>query len=45
MKLKKEGFDLEKVDELMYVLLPGESDFTSLLKENYENIQKHRYKF
>ncbi|MHA2398866.1 MAG: long-chain-acyl-CoA synthetase [Promethearchaeota archaeon] len=45
VKLKKEGFDLRKIDEPMYVLLPGESDFTSLLKENYENIQKQRYKF
>ncbi|MFW9875736.1 MAG: hypothetical protein ACFFG0_21750, partial [Candidatus Thorarchaeota archaeon] len=45
VKLKKEGFDFEKIDDPIYVLLPDESKFTSLTREIYENIQNRYYKF
>ncbi|MFX1573732.1 MAG: long-chain-acyl-CoA synthetase [Promethearchaeota archaeon] len=45
VKLKKEGFDLESIDDLLYVMLPGESEYTSLTKDIYENIQSGLYKF
>jgi citronellyl-CoA synthetase len=45
VKLKKEGFDPDKIDDQMYILLPNESDFTPLTQEIYENIQSRSYKF
>ncbi len=45
VKLKKEGFDFEKVDDPMYVILPDESDYIPLKKEIYDNIQNRVYKF
>ncbi|MHA1884311.1 MAG: long-chain-acyl-CoA synthetase [Promethearchaeota archaeon] len=45
VKLKKEGFDPDKIDDQMYILLPNESDFTPLTQEKYENIQSRSYKF
>ncbi len=36
--LKREGFDRERIRDPLYVLLPGESEFTALTKEIYENI-------
>lgn len=45
VKLKKEGFDFEKVDDPMYVLLPDESEFIPLKRDIYDNIQKQRYTF
>jgi len=45
VKLKKEGFDLVKIDDPLYVMLPGESEYTPLTKDIYENIKKNKYKF
>lgn len=45
IKLKKESFDLKKIDEPMYVLLPGESEYTPLTKDTHQSIQKGEYKF
>ncbi len=45
VKLKKEGFDPDKNDDQMYILLPNESEFTPLTQEIYENIQSRSYKF
>ncbi|MFX0164293.1 MAG: long-chain-acyl-CoA synthetase [Candidatus Hodarchaeota archaeon] len=45
VKLKKEGFDLEKIDDPIYIVLPDESEFTPLTKDIYENIQNQHYKF
>jgi citronellyl-CoA synthetase len=45
VKLKNEGFDLEKIEDPLYVMLPFESKFVPLTKEIYENIQNGRYKF
>ena len=45
VKLKKEGFNIEKIDDQMYVILPNESEFSPLTQEIYENIQNRSYKF
>jgi len=45
VKLKKEGFDLANIEDPLYVVLPGESEYTPLTKEIYENIQNQEYKF
>ncbi len=45
VELKKEGFDLENIDDPLYVMLPGESEYTPLTKNIYENIQNKKYKF
>ena len=43
--LKKESFTLENLDDPLYVMLPGESEYVPLTKEIYENIQNGQYKF
>jgi len=45
IKLKEEGFDLENIEDPLYVMLPGESEYTPLTKDIYENIKKKKYKF
>lgn len=44
-KLKSEGFNIEKFDELVYVLLPGASDFTKLDQEVFSKINTNQYRF
>ncbi len=44
-KLKEEGFDFYNVDDSLYVILPGESEYVPLTKEIYENILDQKYKF
>ncbi|MFX1532296.1 MAG: long-chain-acyl-CoA synthetase [Promethearchaeota archaeon] len=44
-KLKNESFDIEEINDPLYVILPDESEFTSLTKEIYENIQNQNYNF
>jgi len=45
VEIKKEGFELENIDDPLYVMLPGESEYTPLTKDIYENIQNKKYKF
>jgi citronellyl-CoA synthetase len=45
VKLKKEGFDLEKVEDPLYIMLPQESEYISLTRDIYKNIQNGVYKF
>ncbi len=45
MKLKKESFNFEHIDDPMFVLLPGESKYIPLTKEIYQNIQNKKYEF
>jgi citronellyl-CoA synthetase len=45
VQLKKEGFDIDAVMDRLYVLLPGESEFTPLTEEVYKNINEGRYRF
>jgi hypothetical protein len=43
--LKKESFNLEDIDDILYVMLPGEKEYTPLTKEIYKDIQNSKYKF
>ena len=43
--LKKESFDPDLVNDVLYVLLPGESEYQPLTKEIYQNILEGEYKF
>ncbi|KKK44738.1 MAG: Long-chain-fatty-acid--CoA ligase FadD17 [Candidatus Lokiarchaeum sp. GC14_75] len=43
--LKKQGFDINKVKDSIYVLLPGVSNYTQLTNENYEKILNAGYNF
>ncbi len=45
VKLKEEGFDLEKVEDPLYIMLPHKSEYVPLTEEIYENIQNGQYKF
>jgi citronellyl-CoA synthetase len=38
--LKKEGFDLDIIDDALYVMLPNESNYKPLTREIYDDIQK-----
>lgn len=43
--LKIEGFDIDNIDDMLYVLLPNELDYQPLTKEIYDNILHQKYKF
>ena len=43
--LKKEGFDPGVVPDSLYVLLPGESEFTPLTADVFAEIQQGKYRF
>ncbi len=43
--LKKEGYNPGIVADPVYVLLPGESEYTWLTADVYSEIQQGRYKF
>ena len=45
VKLKREGFDIKKINEPLYVILPGQSEYIPLTTEIYDNIQNQKYKF
>ena len=45
VKLKSEGFDIEKFNDPLYVMLPGQSEYAPLTREIYDNIQNQKYKF
>ena len=45
VKLRKEAFDLENIDDPLYIMLPGESEYTPLTKDIYENMLNGQYKF
>ncbi len=45
VKLKKEGFDIESIEDPIYVLLPSESEYVPLTKKIYANIQNQKHKF
>ena len=36
--LKKEGFDIDNIDDVLYVMLPHEADYIPLTKEIYKDI-------
>ncbi len=43
--LKREGFDLNRVNDPIYVLLPGSSDYVRLTPECLQDIRKGKYRF
>jgi citronellyl-CoA synthetase len=45
VKLKKQGFNIEKIEDPLYVMLPGESEYTLLTNKVYNKIQNQIYKF
>ncbi len=45
VELKKEGFDLEMIDDPLYVMLPSKAEYVPLTKEIYDNILNGQYKF
>ena len=45
VELKKEGFDPGQVNDTLYVLLPGETEYQPLGEEIYQNILDGKYRF
>ncbi len=43
VQLKKECFDIETVEDPMYVLLPGSSEYTPLNRDICNNLQKYEF--
>ena len=42
---KQEGFDIKKIEDPIYILLPGNKEYIPLSKTIYENIGKGKYRF
>lgn len=45
LKMKKESFDIEKIDDPIYILLPDSKEYVPLSEIIYENIGKGVYRF
>lgn len=45
VKLKNESYDIDNIEDPLYVLLPNESKYVPMTKEIYENIQNQIHKF
>jgi citronellyl-CoA synthetase len=45
IKLKKESFDIESIDDPLYIKLPDKSEYIPLTKEIYEDIHNQKYDF
>jgi acyl-CoA synthetase (AMP-forming)/AMP-acid ligase II len=45
VELKQEGFDPDRVDDALYVLLPGEAEYQPLSGEVYTEILEGKYRF
>jgi citronellyl-CoA synthetase len=45
VKLKKEGFNLDKIEDSLYIMLPGKSEYVLLTREIYEDIKTGKYEF
>jgi citronellyl-CoA synthetase len=43
--LKNEGFNLRNIEDPLFVMLPSESEYTSLTKDLYKKIENQEYKF
>ena len=44
-EMKQEGFDLKKIDDPIYILLPGSKEYITLSENIYENIGNGEYRF
>lgn len=45
VELKKDGFDPARINDSLYVLLPGEAEYQSLTENIYADIMANKYKF
>jgi len=45
VKLKAEGFKVNEIKDLLYVLLPNSSEYVSLTKDIYKEISEGKYPF
>jgi len=45
VELKKEGFDITKIDDPLYILLPNESIYLFLTKKIHDGIKNQKYAF
>ena len=45
INLQKEGFNIEEISDIIYVLLPGKSDYILLTTELYQSIKNKKYVF
>jgi citronellyl-CoA synthetase len=45
VSLRDDGFDLNKISEPLYVLLPGDPEYKPLTKEKYKKIMEGKYRF
>ncbi|MCK4284628.1 MAG: long-chain-acyl-CoA synthetase [Candidatus Lokiarchaeota archaeon] len=45
VELKEEGFNLQNIEDPLFVMLPNESEYTFLSKEIYEKIQNQELNF
>jgi len=45
VELKDEGFNLENIEDSLFVMLPNKLEYTALTKEIYEKIKKQEYDF
>jgi citronellyl-CoA synthetase len=45
IKLKEESFDINQINDPLFVMLPNTSEYTHLTKDIYENIQNQKYRF
>jgi citronellyl-CoA synthetase len=45
IKLKKEGYNINEINDPVFVLLPESSEYISLTKEIYEGVTKGKYMF
>ena len=45
VKLKQEGYDVNKIDDPMYILLPKSSKYVPLTKEIYEGVMAGKYRY
>jgi len=43
--MKKIGFNINKIKDSVYILLPRNSEYTLLTEEIYENILQGKYRF
>lgn len=43
--MKQEGFDIKKIDDPIYILLPNSEEYIPLSEEIYEKIKKEVYRF
>jgi hypothetical protein len=44
-RFKKEGFNIDEINDNVFVLLPNSSEYVSLTKEIFQEIQEGKYPF